>query len=69
MATWGMDEATVGLILDGEVEDTQGLGWKLSGMEWTGRIGLALLWVAVILTLLTGYDYLRKAMPHLREDG
>jgi CDP-diacylglycerol--glycerol-3-phosphate 3-phosphatidyltransferase len=27
--------------------------------------GLALLWVAAALTVVTGWDYARKAMPHL----
>jgi len=25
------------------------------------------LWIAAALTLITGADYLRKALPHLRE--
>jgi len=54
-------------ILDGEVEDHLGLGWKLAGMEWAGLLGLALLWVAAVLTAITGFDYLRKALPHLKE--
>lgn len=29
--------------------------------------GLALTWLAAVLTLWTGWDYLRKAMPHLRD--
>ena len=33
---------------------------------WYG--GLALLWAAAALTLVTGWDYFRKAMPYLRED-
>jgi len=32
---------------------------------WT--IGLALTWLAAALTLWTGWDYLRKAMPHLKD--
>lgn len=67
MAAYGMDAELVGLILDGQVEDLQGLRWKLTGMEWTGWAGLWLLWLAAALTLITGWDYLRKAMPHLRE--
>lgn len=31
------------------------------------QIGLGLIWVAAALTLFTGWDYLRKAMPHLRD--
>jgi len=67
MSAWGMDQALVDDILNGRVEDFQGLGWKLRGMEWSGRIGLWLLWLAAGLTLITGLDYLRKAMPHLKE--
>jgi CDP-diacylglycerol--glycerol-3-phosphate 3-phosphatidyltransferase len=31
-------------------------------------VGLALIWVAAILTLITGWDYFRKAMPFLKDD-
>ncbi|MCE8009186.1 CDP-diacylglycerol--glycerol-3-phosphate 3-phosphatidyltransferase [Aestuariivita sp.] len=67
MSAWGMDQALVDRIMMGEVEDLQGLKWKFIAMEWTGRLGLWLLWLAAGLTLVTGYDYLRKAMPYLRE--
>ncbi len=67
MSTFGMDAATIDQILGGEVEDVHGLAWKLDGMFWSGRIGLWLLWIAATLTLITGFDYLRKAMPHLKE--
>ena len=32
-------------------------------------IGLGLIWVAAILTAITGLDYLRKALPHLRDSN
>lgn len=32
---------------------------------WT--LGLVLIWIAAILTLVTGWDYLRKAAPHLKD--
>jgi len=67
MSAFGMDAELVGKILDGEVEDLQGLGWKLAGMEWAGWAGLWLLWLAAALTLITGADYLRKALPYLKE--
>ena len=69
MSAWGMDQAMVDAIFAGEVEDLQGLKWKAPAMVWTGRIGLSLLWVAALLTLVTGFDYLRKAAPFLKEDG
>jgi CDP-diacylglycerol--glycerol-3-phosphate 3-phosphatidyltransferase len=31
-------------------------------------VGLGLIWVAAILTLITGWDYFRKSLPYLRED-
>ncbi|MFK7836364.1 MAG: CDP-diacylglycerol--glycerol-3-phosphate 3-phosphatidyltransferase [Sulfitobacter sp.] len=67
MSVFGMDETMISAILNGEQEDVLGLGWKLAGMEWAGLIGLWLLWLAAALTAITGYDYLRKALPHLRE--
>ena len=30
----------------------------------TSQVGLALLWIAALLTLLTGYDYLKAAVRH-----
>jgi CDP-diacylglycerol--glycerol-3-phosphate 3-phosphatidyltransferase len=35
------------------------------GAVW--MTGLALVWVAAVLTLITGMDYLRKAMPYLKD--
>jgi cardiolipin synthase (CMP-forming) len=67
MSVFGMDQAMVEAILSGQEEDVLGLHWKLAGMEWSGRLGLALLWLAAALTAVSGLDYLLKAMPHLRE--
>ncbi|MDB5659622.1 MAG: CDP-diacylglycerol--glycerol-3-phosphate 3-phosphatidyltransferase [Cypionkella sp.] len=33
-----------------------------------GDVGLVLMWVAALLTAMTGLDYFRKALPFLRED-
>lgn len=67
MSIYGMDTPMIQDILSGKVEDLQGLGWKLVGMEWSGRIGLWLLWLAAVLTAITGADYFIKALPHLKE--
>lgn len=67
MSVFGMDAQLISDILNGEEEDVLGLGWKLFGMEWSGRIGLWLLWLAAALTAITGVDYLLKALPHLKE--
>ncbi len=34
---------------------------------WSGRIGFWLLWLAAALTAISGIDYFRKALPHLKE--
>jgi CDP-diacylglycerol--glycerol-3-phosphate 3-phosphatidyltransferase len=65
---FGMDEAMIMAVIEGRQPDVQGLGWKLQGMIWSGNIGLVLLWLAAALTLITGMDYFRKALPLLEED-
>jgi len=35
---------------------------------WTGVIGIVLLWVAAILMIITGYDYMKASVRHLMED-
>ena len=37
------------------------------GGETVWFLGLVLIWIAAALTAVTGWDYLRKAMPHLRD--
>jgi len=36
--------------------------------SYATMVGLALIWVAAILTLITGWDYFRKSMPFLKDD-
>lgn len=67
MSAYGMDQTMVDAILSGQEEDLQGIRWKFAGMEWAGTVGLWLLWIAAALTAVSGVDYLRKALPHLRE--
>jgi len=67
MSIYGMDDAVVQGILAGTQEDVLGLVWKAYAMEWSGVIGHWLLWLAALLTAITGIDYLRKAMPHLKD--
>ena len=64
---YGLDEPMVDAILSGRQPDLLGLWWKLQGMIWTGYAGLALLWIAAVLTMITGWDYFRKAQPYLRD--
>ncbi len=64
----GMDEALVMDIMEGRVADDIGLVFYDMAGTWTARIGIALLWIAGLLTIVTGWDYFRKAMPFLREE-
>jgi len=68
MSTFGMDDAMVSDILSGKEEDLHGLQWKLTGMIWSGYAGIVLLWIAAVLTMVTCWDYFRKAQPHLRDE-
>jgi CDP-diacylglycerol--glycerol-3-phosphate 3-phosphatidyltransferase len=67
MQTFGMSAEIVNGILAGEIADDVGLTWKYRGLLLSSYGGLVLLWAAAGLTLVTGYDYFRKAMPYLRE--
>jgi len=68
MQSFGMDEQMLVDILGGTEEDTLGLGWKYTGLSWSYYGGIALLWIAATLTLITGWDYFVKALPFLKDD-
>lgn len=44
-----------------------GLIWSGSWAAMATHAGLVLIWLAAALTAITGWDYFRKALPHLRE--
>lgn len=64
----GMDEATINGVFDGSVPDMVGLLFYQAAAHWSAWIGIALLWIAGGLTVITGWDYFRKAMPFLKEE-
>jgi cardiolipin synthase len=64
--TIGMDQSIIDGIMDGTIADVVGLRWKELGWDISWYGGISLLWIAAILTLITGLDYLRKAMPYLK---
>jgi cardiolipin synthase len=52
----------IGFLLAGEAGDMV--------IPFTTPIGLLLLWISAILTIYTGWDYLRAGIHHLlEEDG
>ncbi len=48
------------LILAGSVAHA---GW--TGLSWVKDVGLISLWLAAVLTLITGWDYLRAGLKHM----
>lgn len=65
--TVGMDRTILSQILNGgddplNIRLLRDFYW---GVWW---VGVGLLWLAAALTLVTGADYLRKAVPHLKDD-
>lgn len=67
--TIGMDMEMVDMILDGDLPDEVGLRWKELGWDISWFGGITLLWIAAVLTLMTGWDYFKKSLPYLREDS
>ena len=41
------------------------LGGAFPAQDWVQQTGLASLWLAAVLTLITGWDYLRHGLKHL----
>ena len=64
----GMDGAVFEDILAGRIADEVGLLWLDQARSLAAVFGQTLLWVAAGLTLVTGWDYFRKALPYLKED-
>ncbi|WP_439123700.1 CDP-diacylglycerol--glycerol-3-phosphate 3-phosphatidyltransferase [Marivita sp.] len=67
MSAMGMSSEIFQGVMTGDIEDLHGLWWKHAGMVWTGNAGIILLWIAAFLTLITGWDYFRKATPFLKD--
>lgn len=65
-AVFGIDQSVVDETLSGAIEDESGLTWRLAAAEWSSWGGIVLLWIAAVLTCVTGADYFMKARPHLR---
>ena len=41
------------------------LGGALPQMLWVHNLGIAFLWIAAAMTLVSGYDYLRTGLKHM----
>jgi cardiolipin synthase len=67
MQSLAMTQEMVTDALSGAAPDHQGLKWKYQGwlISWWG--GIIVLWVAAVLTIVTGWDYFRKSVPYLKD--
>jgi CDP-diacylglycerol--glycerol-3-phosphate 3-phosphatidyltransferase len=66
MGSFGMDNDMINAVLAGTEEDLHFIRFTSWAMHWSGIVGIILLWIAAALTLITGFDYFKKALPHLK---
>ncbi|MEL6691201.1 MAG: CDP-diacylglycerol--glycerol-3-phosphate 3-phosphatidyltransferase [Pseudomonadota bacterium] len=62
----GMDQAIYESIINGLEEDVLGIRWREQALWLLRWGGVALLWLAALLTVVTGLDYFQKARPYLQ---
>jgi len=64
--TWQL--VAVGFLIAGEAGDKIAMVIFKTDMPVVTNIGLILLWVSALVTLYTGWDYLRAGLTHLNEE-
>ncbi len=62
-----MDPYAFQQIVEGEVKDDSWLYATARVFDFSYLLGLALFWVAAILTAISGWDYFSKSRPYLAE--
>jgi len=67
MPSPGMDPALLVQMQHEGAQEFPGQAWLWHSTIWAGHAGVTLLWVAAALTLVTGANYLQKALPHLKD--
>ncbi|MCV2883005.1 CDP-diacylglycerol--glycerol-3-phosphate 3-phosphatidyltransferase [Actibacterium sp. XHP0104] len=69
MRSMGMDALMTSRVLEGVEADHGNLRyyWMAMGQSWIAGVGL--IWLAAVLTFVTGWDYFMKSMPFLRDGG
>ncbi|WGI21274.1 CDP-diacylglycerol--glycerol-3-phosphate 3-phosphatidyltransferase [Amylibacter sp. IMCC11727] len=63
----GMDAEIYEGVMAGTIEDVNGVVGYAQFMNGTWTVGVVLLWIAAVLTAVTGWDYFAKSLPFLRE--
>ena len=59
------DGNSTGISQSSETDQSTKLDFDF--LYWLENFGLVMLWIAAILTLITGFEYFKKAIPALRE--
>jgi len=64
--TQEMDKNLIAKIISNQLSDETNLMVYYSTAYYSYYIGITLLWIAMLLTIYTGIDYLTKASPYLK---
>ena len=69
MQAWAMDKQAIKLaMLTADVNSEKvELGYRVGYTLWL--VGVTTIWISCLLTLFTGWDYFKKALPYLRENN
>ncbi|PCJ76254.1 MAG: CDP-diacylglycerol--glycerol-3-phosphate 3-phosphatidyltransferase [Rhodobacteraceae bacterium] len=65
---FGMEADYAWAVIDGDIQDDSNLWLLFQSFKIATWAGLGLLMLAAMLTLITGFDYFRKALPFLKEE-
>ncbi len=66
---FGMEAEYAWAVVDGDIQDGSNLWILFQSFKVVTYAGLGLLVLAALLTVVTGFDYFRKALPFLREES
>jgi CDP-diacylglycerol--glycerol-3-phosphate 3-phosphatidyltransferase len=64
-----MSPADYELLLASGPSDWNGLWLAVNGRMVAGFSGYVLIWIAAALTLISGWDYLMRALPYLKDEA
>ena len=68
MEVWGMNKNILNSVITDESNNIKGLTLVYWGAYIFWILGVFFLWIAALLTFITGIDYLRKSFPYLKDD-
>ena len=66
---WGMNKNMLETAISEITTERESLTWMYWGAYVFWIFGVLFLWVAGILTFITGIDYLKKSLPYLKDDN